>query len=935
MLATEVRFRADHPDQRRRSARKAAILWWVVRPASQPPVITAREREVWSLVARHLSNAEIAAELCLSVRTVESHVSSLIRKQQVADRRDLAREAPGSAGAADRPAGWPVPVTSFVGRGTERVELAAAIAAHRMVTVTGPGGVGKTRLAMEVGQQAAGSRRDGGWFVELAEVTDPAMVVSAVAAVVGVPERHGGSLEEALAEALADSDAVLVLDNCEHLIDAVRSCVEPLMAACPGLVIVATSRTRLVAPYEWVYPVPGLSVTLDGGDAVTLFLERASAAGGGPDLDRHRVAGVCRSVDGVALAIELAAARYPTLGLDGLSGALDHGLRVLTSGRRVADRHRSMHDALAWSFDLLSPVERRLLGAVAVFAGWFDTAGAAALSGAEDHPEEVADHLGRLADHNLLVAAPGEPTRYRALEIIRQFAAEQLTVSGEHDAVHERHRRWCRTELSALAGQPRDRGWCERLDRVAADARAALTNADGRRDNATGELAECLADQLLLRGYPAEAQYRYQQAAERQILHRDRSRLLGLAAGAAACRMVGGDALRLLRTAADEALAAGDAGQAAQHLAWISIYTRATPGIIAVVPGPEDDERTLAEARTLAAGSPAAEAAVATAVAFGVAETATEGIPAAEHATDLALAARLPLVRSAALDALCGCHLARADYARALDTLDRREAALGEVPLDASSAFQYNDFLLMASEVNLAVGDLARAGAYADRLARLDCYREQDHLAIARRIKVDALAGDLHAAAARGERFAVAWQRAGRPVASNLASTAYAMATVQALLGDEARRREWVDIARLLGGERPSGWLQDCTSGWAPTFDALVALERNRPDQALERLAADVDDASIWARWNTALWRPWYAAFWAEAAVLAGWPGAHDRLDRARAATQANPIASAVLRRTAALAGGAFDDLPGLVRDFDALGAHYQRDRTLALLDAE
>jgi predicted ATPase/DNA-binding CsgD family transcriptional regulator len=906
----------------------------VVRPASQLQAITAREREVWSLVARHLSNAEIAAELCVSVRTVESHVSSLIRKRQVADRRVLAREAPGSAEAADQPAGWPVPVTSFVGRDTERSELAAAIAAHRMVTVTGPGGVGKTRLAVEVGQQAAGSRRDGGWFVELAEVTDPAMVVAAVAAAVGVPERHGGSLDDALAEALAESDAVLVLDNCEHLIDAVRSCVERLMAACPGLAVVATSRIRLVAPYEWVYPVPGLSVTPDGGDAVTLFLARARAAGGGPDLDRHRVASVCQSLDGVALAIELAAARYPTLGLDGLSGALDHGLRVLTSGRRVGDRHRSMHDALAWSFDLLSPEDRSLLCAVAVFAGWFDATAAAALAGADVHPEEVADRLGRLADHNLLVAAPGDPTRYRALEIIRQYAAEQLTLSGQHDAVHERHRRWCHSELFALAGQPRDRAWCERLDRVAADARAALTSADLRRDAASAELAECLADQLLLRGYPAEAQYRYEQAAERHEDRTDRARLLSRAAGAAACRMVGGDALRLLRTAADEALAAGAAGQAAQHLAWMSIYTRAAPGIIAAVPGPEDDARTLAEAQALAAGSPAAEAAVATAVALGVTETAAEGIQAAEHAADLALVARVPLVRSAALDALCACHLARADYARALDTLDRREATLGEAPLDASSAFQYNDFLLMASEVNLAVGDLARAGAYADRLARLDCYREQDHLAIARRIKVDALAGDLQTAAARGERFAVAWQRAGRPVASNLASTAYAMATVQALLGDEARRREWVDVTLVLGGERPSRWLEDCTSGWAPTLDGLVALDRGRPDQALERLAADVDEASIWARWNTALWRPWYAAFWAEAALLAGRPDAPDRLDRARAATQANPIASAVLRRTAALAGGVLEDLPGLAHDFDALGAHYQRDRTLTLLDA-
>ena len=915
------------------SASRRPILLRVVHRALPPAAITAREREVWSLVARHLTNAEIAAELCLSVRTVESHVSSLIRKRQVSDRRGLARQADGAlGGSSEARARWPLDVTSFVGREPERAALSTAIATHRMVTVTGPGGVGKTRLAIEVAQRDATRRRDGGWFVDLVSVTDPAMVVAALAATIGVPERHGGSLDDAVVAALAASDAVIVLDNCEHLLDAVRTCVDRLVTGCPSLAVVATSRTRLVAPYEWVYAVPGLSVTDDGGDAVTLFLERATAAGGGQVLDRHRVAALCQAVDGVALAIELAAARYPSLGLDGLVAGLDQGLRVLTAGGRVVDRHRSMRDALAWSFDLLTPQNRTLLCVVAVFAGWFDVDAATSVIWPTAPRVDVADGLARLADDNLLAAAPGEPTRYRALEIIRQYAEEQLALRGHSEGVHDRHRQWCRDRLVVLARQPRDRAWCERLDRVAGEARAAITWSGHHGDAAAGDLAELLAEQLLLRGYPAEAQRRYEQAATHHPDGTGRARLLRLAAGAAACRMVGNDTLRLLRQAAGEALVAGDPALAAENLAWISIYTREAPGIIATVPGPEDDERTLDDARLRAGGSPAAEAAVATATAFGIPDTRPEAIAAASRAAGLARDARASLVHSAALDSLCACHLARADYAGALEALRRREHVLDDVPLDAASAFQFNDFLLMASEVHLAVGDLARAGEYADRLAELACYREQDHLAIARRIKVDALAGDLDGAAARGERFADAWERAGRPVASNLAPTTYAVAMVHGLRREDRLRRRWSGITSALVRERPSQQLGGCVSGWAPTLDALVALHRGRPDLALKRLAADIDDPEVWARWNTALWRPWYAALWAEAAVLGGHPDTEDRLDRSGAATRENPIASAILERATDLAGGNLGRLPVHARTFAALGCHYQWRRTQELL---
>jgi predicted ATPase len=433
------------------------------------------------------ANREIAERLFLSVRTVESHVSSLIAKLQLADRRALARHA-AALDASRQRAGhrWPAAASSFVGRESECAALRAAVSTHRMVTAIGPGGVGKTRLALQVVEPFAASRRDGGWFVDLVHVSDLGMVVAAVAAATGVAAPLGGSLAQAVAASLVRSDAVILLDNCEHVIDAVRECVSHLLDACPSLVIVATSRIALRAPFEWVFTVPGLSLAgeggNEGGDAVTLFEERARAAGAGPCLDRRRMGTLCACLDGMALAIELAAARCPALGLDGLIVGLDRSLRLLRSDTGGADRHRSLRDAIAWSYRLLWPPERSLLNAVSVFASWFDVDAAHTVAGqsadAWADRIDVADALARLADNNLLLVAAGEPTRYRALETIRQFAAEQLAELGHSDAVHDSHRTWCRAQLAALAQQPRDDAWCDRLDRVAADARAALAWAE-------------------------------------------------------------------------------------------------------------------------------------------------------------------------------------------------------------------------------------------------------------------------------------------------------------------------------------------------------------------------------------------------------------------------------------------------------------------------
>ncbi|MFD8272259.1 LuxR C-terminal-related transcriptional regulator [Streptomyces flaveolus] len=349
------------------------------------PGISAREAEVLALLGEHLSNAEMAARLVLSVRTVESHVSSLLRKLHLPDRRALARHA-AEAARAERsrsaPA-LPAPLTAFIGRVRERGELAEAVKAHRLVTVTGPGGVGKTRLALAVAADVAGDFADGVWFVDLVPVTEPGRVGAAVAAAVGVGEQPGRGVDDAVLAALADHRALLVLDNCEQVRDGVAPFLERLLAACPGLRVLVTSRARLMVPFERVLPVPPLS--RDGGDAseaVALFTDRAAAVGQppGPAVSDGVVA-VCERLGGVALAIELAAARWSTLGLDGLTAGLSDPLRILTGGPRADDRHRSLRAVLDWSHDLLDPWDQALLRRVSVFVTPFTAEAATEVAG--------------------------------------------------------------------------------------------------------------------------------------------------------------------------------------------------------------------------------------------------------------------------------------------------------------------------------------------------------------------------------------------------------------------------------------------------------------------------------------------------------------------------------------------------------------------------
>ena len=891
--------------------------------------MTAREAEVLALIAGHLTNAQIADALFISQRTVESHVSAMLRKLHLPDRRSLARHAEAMPGLLVKSGrrGLPVPVTPFVGRTAERAALAAALAEQRMVTATGPGGIGKTRLALSVAAALAPARRDGVWFVDLVHVTDPAMVTAAVAETVGVPEQRTTSVDLALVASLAESDALLVLDNCEHVLDGVRTCVERIIAGCPEVTVLATSRTRLLLPYERVYVVPGLSVVGSSGDAVELFAARVAAATGDATApDAVRVAALCRALDGIALAIELAAARFAALGLDGLEAGLDQRLRFLTAGTRVADRHGSLREAIGWSYDLLASDDRALLRRVAVFASWFDVDAACAVAGAGRERAEVANGLARLGERSLLVVERGEPTRYRALETIRQYGVERLDQAGELDQVRADHERWCRVALAALRWSDAaeiDEAWCARFDRVVDDVAAALawSAGDERRRAPAAELAAELAGLLFARGRPAQAQRRYEQAAELAPTVTERVAHLRLAAGAAASRFVGDDALRLFRMAADAAESVGDRAGATRDLATMAMYINRAPGIMATPHSQAEADALVADARALSDGSPVAQAAIAAAE-YGyyvpVLGDARRAVELAERAGD-------GILHSIALDMLTAASLVD-NIAETVRIARRRLEVLGTLAVGPLSGFEFGDGHLMAAEVDLAAGDLAGAAAHAEALAGLPFYRDEDHLAISRRLLVDALAGHFDDVIRTGERFRTGWERAGRPVAPNLARAAYAVAMVHGMRGDGERRAAWVRLTIDLGFDPEQ--LAGHSRGWIAVFDGLLALHRNDPAAAMRRLAADIDDPELAQSWSSGPWRPWYAALWAEAAVLDRHPDAAARVGRSRHAARDNPIATAIVERAAAIATGDRDTLVRLAITFAQLGCPYQQART-------
>jgi predicted ATPase/class 3 adenylate cyclase len=366
---------------------------------------------------------------------------------------DLPAGFPPIRTLAERTGNLPLPVSSFIGRERELERTAATLGQARVVTLTGPGGVGKTRLALQAAGQVAGRFGDGAWLCELATVRDVAGVDDAVAAVFSVAARAGQSTRETLAEFLRAKELLLVLDNCEHLLEAAAALAGALARSCERLAILATSREGLGIEGEHLVPVPPLGVpeagadlaAIAGAEAVRLFAERAAAVKPGFQVTAGNaapVAAVVRRLDGIALAIELAAARVPAMTPAELARRLERSFAVLAAGPRGAvARHQTLRATIDWSFQLLAGPEQALLARLAVFAGGCTLEAAEAVCGGEGiDPDAVFELLAALVARSLVVAEDhGPQTRYRLLETIRQYGEQRLGEAGEAERRHARH----------------------------------------------------------------------------------------------------------------------------------------------------------------------------------------------------------------------------------------------------------------------------------------------------------------------------------------------------------------------------------------------------------------------------------------------------------------------------------------------------------------
>lgn len=888
--------------------------------------VSPREAEVLAAVGEYLTNPEIAARLYISTRTVESHVSSLLHKLGVSDRRALAAVAAQAGGpapsepadAAPVTARAPFALTPLVGRAEERGELVAALGTHRLVNAVGPGGVGKTRLALAAAEDVGATFEDGTRYVDLVPVADDAMVAPAVAAALGLAEQSGRVVEETIATWAADRKLLLVLDNCEHVVNGVVTLVERLLGRSLGLTVLTTSRVRLMLPFEQVFPVGGLRP----GDAGQLFTERASAGGAViDDPGGERVARICAALDGVPLAIELAAARVAAVGLDGLQAGLVDQLGLLTGSRRVDDRHRSLRSALDWSFALLDDDAKSVLRGLSVFAGSFTVAAVAAVV----QTRGVVGAVATLVDHHLVATVPsGAGTRHGLLESVRQYAAERLEAAGQEDGCRSRHLAWCHAEGAALLATGADTTQLRtRFEEIADELRRALGWARTRPEHRADahRVATLLAALCHRRGLPAEAQRRSEQAAELADSDVEAALALHLAAGSALARLGGDDAIRLHRAAAAAELRAGRPTRAARELARVVELTCRSSGIVTDLPDPVEQLAILDEARRLAADDPVALARVAIAEAFN----STLTVPVAEHALELAIASADPIVESAALDGVTVAHLFGGDVQESLAAALRRTGILAGLPSDAELGMEAGDAYGMGTDCAVAAGDLATAMRMAQHCRDLPVYRELGHLATARLIIVTGLTGDWAAMRANSIVFLDAWEMAGRPRLSTLRRVAMTVASVCGIRGDVAEQARWSELIEAL---TPAG-----RGAHDPRivefFDGMVLLHHGRHEEAIQRLA--VDPQTGFRTLNDAIWRPWHAGLQAEAAVLAGRPDAAAVLDATRAASRGNPVAEALVDRAAALAAGDRSGVLGAAQRLKAAGCHYQWARGLVL----
>jgi len=455
-----------------------------------------RER-VWRqlVLALYHSHRQVeAVAACRRARTLLTEGFGLDPSEPLrALERAVLRQELTLASSAVQRHNLPAPLTSFVGRERELDEVAELLRDHRLVTLTGAGGAGKTRLAVEASTRQVGAWTGGVWLVDLTSLTDPEATTSAVAGVLRVPERPDVSALDGLVDHLRHQELLIVLDNCEHLVSACAALVHHILAACPSVRVLATSRIALGVPGEVDHAVDPLPTPTDGLSAedvvqfasVRLFLDRGRTQRRGfaaAEADLTTVARICRELDGLPLAIELAAARAKALSVEDIARRLDDRFRLLRSSHRmVVPRHATLRATIDWSFDLLEEAEQEMLPALSVFAGGFTLDAVAAVC-PELEAARADELVSALVESSLVV--PGTRngvTRYRLLETIREYAAQRLATQARREELHRSHAAY----FLDLAQNARTEGVTGKAD--------ALEMLDRERDNLHAAMQWALA----------------------------------------------------------------------------------------------------------------------------------------------------------------------------------------------------------------------------------------------------------------------------------------------------------------------------------------------------------------------------------------------------------------------------------------------------------
>jgi predicted ATPase/class 3 adenylate cyclase len=402
-----------------------------------------------------------------------------------------------------RPQNLPVQLTSFVGREQEMDEVKAQLRSSRLVTLTATGGTGKTRLSLQIAADLIDEFADGVWFIELAALSDPRLVAQAVASAIAIKEAPGESIADTLRKSITGKELLLILDNCEHLVMACAELCEALLSSCPGLRILANSRELLRIAGETAYRVPSLSLpdpratpraaVLTRYAAARLFVDRVLAVKPSfevTDANAPAVASICRRLDGIPLALELAAARMRSMSAEELNQRLDRRFLVLTGGSRTAlPRQQTLRALIDWSYDLLNATEQVMFCRLAVFSGGWTLQAAEQVCAGEDVAEhEVLDLLASFVDKSLVIVDERDgATRYRMLETMREYARERLNESGNGDRIRARHLAFY-LALAEEAGPelvgPKQGEWLELLDLERENLLSAHTSCEHGADDA-------------------------------------------------------------------------------------------------------------------------------------------------------------------------------------------------------------------------------------------------------------------------------------------------------------------------------------------------------------------------------------------------------------------------------------------------------------------